>query len=91
MNSFKFKKGEKRELTAVVNSKNPKDVVVIASSEYELKKSLDGSIVQKGSCEIEGNEATVFLDLSQKGKFELEITSSVGREVIKSKSSIVVE
>lgn len=90
-NKITFNEGEKREITAIVTSKNQKETVVIASADYELKKAVDGSIVQKGSCEITGNEATVFLDLAKKGEYNLKVISSVGREVIISKTTITVK
>lgn len=92
MNRIVFNEGEKREVTAVITSRNQKETVIIASANYELKKTtFDGAIIQKGSCEVSGNEATVLLDLAQKGNYELEVFASVGREVIIKKVLVIVE
>lgn len=91
INKITFNKGEKREVTATITSKNPKETVVVASAEFELRKTSDCSIVQKGSCEVTGNEVVVFLDLAKKGDYKLKIISSVGREVVISKALVVVE
>ena len=91
MHKITFNEGEKRELTAIITSKNRKETVVIASAEYEFTKTFDGTVIQKGSCEVSGNEATVLLDLAQKGDYELEVTASVGREVIIKKVLVAVE
>lgn len=91
VNKITFHEGEKREITAVITSKNLQDLVIIASADYELKKTGDSAVVQKGSCEIEGNEVTIFLDLIERGVYELKITASVGREVIIDKTLVVVE
>ena len=87
--TISFNEGEKRELTATINSKNADEVVVIASAEFELKK-FSGEIAQQGACEISGNEATIFLDLAEKGSYELKTTFYVGREVIKKKRIVKV-
>ena len=86
-----FHQGEKRKVTATVTSKNIKDAVVIADARFELSKVNNNQVIQKGSCEVKRNEATSFLDLSEKGNFELKVISSVGREVIISKVLIDVE
>lgn len=86
-----FIEGEKREVTATITSKNPEETVVIASANFELIKKSDNSVLQSGNCEIEGNEVTVFLDLTAKGSYVLKIASNVGREVIKSKVNVEVE
>ena len=52
VNKITFNKGEKREVTATITSKNPKETVVVASAEFELRKASDCSIVQKGTCEV---------------------------------------
>ena len=91
VNKITFHEGERRELTATVTSKNPKETVVIASAEFELRKVYDDSLVQSGSCDVVGNEATVFLDLNLKGNFVLKTTSYVGREVIIKKILVDVE
>lgn len=91
LNKLTFYKGEKREVTATITSKNTKEVVVIASAEYELFNTCDNSIVQKGSGEITGNEVTVLLDLIKKGNYKLKITSHVGREVIINKTFIDIK
>lgn len=89
---IKFYEGEKREITAVIHSKKPKETVVIAKAEYELKKQFGDEILQSGNCEIEGAEATVFLDFElPKGNYTLKIKSKVGREVIISKVPIEIE
>jgi hypothetical protein len=85
-----FNEGEKRELTATVSSYNSKEVVVIASATFELKKQFGGEIVQEGQCEVVGSEAIVFLDLAEKGSYELEVTTRVGREEIIKKAIIKV-
>lgn len=86
-----FNEGEKRELTATIRSEKENDVVVIASAKFELKK-FSGDVVQSGICEISdsGNEATIFLDLAEKGSYELETEFNVGREVIKKKRIVKV-
>lgn len=86
-----FYKGEKREVTATVTSKNPMDTVVVASAKFELRKSSSKTLVQKGSCEVSGNEATALLDLAEKGEFELKVTFFVGREEVIDKTTVVVE
>lgn len=91
VNKITFYEGEKREVTATVTSRNSKETAVIASAEFELRKTYDNSIIQKGSCEVIGNEATVFLDLVKKGEYELKVISSVGREVVINKTLVVVE
>lgn len=88
---IKFYEGEKREITAVIHSKNPKDTIVIVEAEYELKKQFGDEILQSGNCEIKGAEATVFLDFElPKGNYTLKIKSSVGREVIISKVPVEI-
>lgn len=90
-NKITFYEGEKREVTATVTSKDPKETVVITSAKYELQKTYDDSIIQEGSCEIDGNEATALLDLSKKGEYKLTITSQVGREVLVKKTLVVIK
>lgn len=92
MNSkLTFYEGEKREVTAIINSINSDERVVIASSNYELTAIYDNSVAQRGECEIRDNEVTVYLDLNLKGDYELKITSQVGREVIISKQLITIK
>lgn len=86
-----FYKGEKREVTATVTSKNSMDTVIIASADFELRKSANKVLVQKGTCEVSRNEATALLDLAEKGEFELKVISFVGREKVISKTLIEVE
>lgn len=86
-----FYEGEKREVSSTVHPINTKETAVIARAEFELKKAYDGSIVQNGLCEINGNEAVAFLDFATKGSYELEITSYVGREVIIGKILVEIE
>lgn len=91
VNKITFHEGEKREVNVIVTSKNLQDLVVITDAQYELKKTSDNTVVQKGSCEIEDNEVTIFLDLIERGVYELKITARVGREVIIDKTLVVVE
>ena len=91
MDKLTFFKGEKREVTAVIYSVDPKEPVVIAASKYELKKTNDNSVVQEGSCEIKDNIVVVLLDFAEKGNYELTIESSVGREVIIDKILVIIE
>lgn len=77
-----FNEGEKRELTASVSSKNSGEVVVVASAEFELVDQATEEVVQAGNCEVLGDEAVVFLDLAEKGRYTLKTTLKVGREVI---------
>ena len=91
LNKLTFEEGEKREVLAVITSRNSKEAVVIASADFELKKTLGGAVIQTGSCEIAGNEVTAFLDLTKKGEYELKITSYVGREKIIKKTTITVK
>lgn len=89
---LKFYKGEKREVTATVRSRNPKETVVIASAEYEVRKQFSEEVVQSGTCEINGAEATCCLDLNLPcGNYEIEIKSCVGREVIIKKARVEIE
>lgn len=88
---IRFFEGEKREVTAVVRSRNSDESVIIASAEYELKKQFSDEVLQSGKCEIKANEATAFLDFNlSKGNYQLEIKSNVGREVIISKVLVVI-
>lgn len=91
MDKFVFYEGEKREITAVITSRTSKELVVIASAEYKLIKTYDNTVIQEGSCDISGNEVRIYLDFNQKGNFELEVTSAVGKEVIIDKIAIGVE
>lgn len=86
-----FNEGEKREVTATVTSKNIKEAVVIASADFELRRTDNNMIVQEGACEVIRNEATSFLDLAKRGSYELKVISRVGREVIISKVNIDVK
>jgi hypothetical protein len=85
-----FYEGEKRELTATVHSEDPDEVVVIASAEFELRAQLTGEVVQSGVCEVNDCGAVVFLDLAEKGSYELKVTTHVGREDIVDKHLIRV-
>lgn len=91
VNKITFHEGEKREVTVVVTSRNLQELVIIADASYELKKTSDNEIVQRGSCEIEGSEVTIFLELVERGMYELKVTALVGREVIIEKTLVVVE
>lgn len=92
VDELKFYKGEKREITATVRSKNSKETVVIASAEFEVKKQFSEEVVQSGVCERNGAEATCCLDLNLPcGNYEVKIKSCVGREVIISKVRVEVE
>jgi hypothetical protein len=86
-----FYKGEKRNVTATITSRNIKEAVVINSATFELINTDTKQVVQSGTCEHKGNEAVAFLDLSAAGHFELVVTSQVGREEIISKCPIDVE
>ena len=85
-----FKVGEKRELTMTVHSDDSNENVVIASAEFELREQFGDKTVQRGSCEVDGAEAVVFLDLAEKGLHELKVTAYVGREVIIKTANIKV-
>lgn len=88
---IRFYEGEKREVTAIVRSRNSDEAVVIAKAEYELKKQFNDEILQSGNCEINGAEATAFLDFDlPEGNYTLKIKSNVGREVIISKVLVVI-
>jgi hypothetical protein len=91
VDKFVFYEGEKREITAVITSRTSKELVVIASAEYKLIKTYDNTVVQEGSCDISGNEVRIYLEFDQKGKYELQVTSSVGREKIIDKIDVIVE
>ena len=85
-----FYEGERKEVTATVRSKTSNEVVVITSSTFEVTRVRDNTVVQKGTCEISGNEATALLEINQKGVLELKITACVGREVVIEKAEIKV-
>lgn len=80
---LKFYKGERREVTALVRSGNSKETIVIALAEFEVRKQFSEEVVQSGTCEINGAEATALLDLSlPSGSYIAKITAYVGREII---------
>lgn len=89
-NEINFFEGERKEITATIRSKSPNETVVITSATFEVLKRYDGSTIQQGLCEVDGNEAAVLLELNEKGSYELKITASVGREVIMEKAIIKV-
>lgn len=94
MNEIKFYEGEKREINAIIRSKNPNEIVVVTSSTFELKKKCDGEdeTVQTGTCETAGSEITIFLDCSiGKGTYILTITSVIGRETVIDKIKVKIE
>lgn len=91
VNKITFHEGEKREVNVTVTSRNSQDLVVIALANYELKRTSDNTIAQQGSCEVKGSEITIFLDLVERGMYELKVTASVGREVIIDRTLVVVE
>lgn len=87
-NEINFFEGERKEIKATIRSKTPNETVVITSADFELTNRYNGSIVQQGPCEVDGNEAAILLELNEKGNYELKITASVGREVIIEKAVI---
>ena len=91
VNKLTFEEGEKREVTTTITSANSKETIVIASAEFELVKAYGNSVTQKGNCEIIGNQAISFLDLAQKGEYELKVTMKVGREVVIKTTLVVIE
>lgn len=91
VDELKFYKGEKREVTATVRSSKPKETVVIASAEFEVKKQFSEEVVQSGACERNGAEATCCLDLNLPcGNYEIKIKSFVGREIIIGKARVEI-
>lgn len=89
-NEIRFFAGEIKEVTAVVHSKTVDEVVVINSATFELTDGINGTTISEGTCEVQGSEASVLLEMPNKGIYEIVITANVGREVIKEKAIIKV-
>lgn len=91
VNEIDFYKGERKEVSAVIRPKNSNESVVIISAKYEVTKLFgDNEIVKTGECETNGNKFIVLLEFLDTGKYRLEITVAIGREVIIERADINV-
>lgn len=89
--SINFYKGEIKLVEAVVTPRNPNEVVVISSANYQLFRLADDEIVETGELEINGNTVSTILGIDEAGMFELKITVRVGRETFIEKANVRVE
>ncbi len=90
---YKFFTGERRYITATVFPENKGEAVVASDAEFELIEAVSREVIQKGKCEIKGNDtARVFLDLTDvaEGNYELRVTMEAMPEKIKSAQKIEV-
>lgn len=91
-NEIKFYKGERKEVTAIIRPANSNESTVITSAKYEVTKFFgDNAVIKTGECEIDGNNLTVLLEFLDTGKYRLEITVSIGRELVIERAYINVE
>ncbi|MCM1364719.1 MAG: hypothetical protein NC122_06375 [Faecalibacterium sp.] len=92
MDQINFYAGETKQITVFVRpSRNVHEIVVVTRAEYQLTKQYEKDVIEKGSCEINGNEVSVMLGIEESGMYELKVTMQVGRETRIKKSLIRVD
>lgn len=79
---LEFKKGEVQYVTAKVRPETVNEIAVINSASYEFTDYENKTLIQKGDCEIEGDELRALIDFSEEGVYTLTITVQVGKETI---------
>lgn len=83
-----FLLGEREYVGGEVHSINPKELVVITDSTYEITQK--GTLLKEGKCEIDGNSTRFLFTADTVGEFTVKITALVGAEKKIGKRTIVV-
>ena len=83
-----FLLGEREYIGGEVRPRNPKEVVVITDSTYEITQK--ETLLKDGKCEIDGNSVRFLFTADTVGEFTVKITASVGAEKKMSKRTVIV-
>lgn len=89
INEILFYSGEIKYISAMVNPRNPNELVVISEAKYELIDST-GQVVEAGDCEIEKREIRLLLGINKAGQYTLKLTVKIGKETVIQKSEVTV-
>ena len=89
VNEILFYSGEIKYISAVVNPRNPNELVVISEAKYELIDS-EGQVIEAGDCEIENREIRSLLRVEGVGQYSLKLTVKIGKEVVIQKADVIV-
>lgn len=90
INEILFYSGEIKYISAMVNPRNPNDLVIISEAKYELIDS-KGQLVETGDCEIENREIRLLLGINKAGQYTLKLTVKIGKETVIQKADVMVE
>lgn len=83
-----FLLGEREYIDGEVRPRNPKEIVVITDSTYEITQK--EALLKEGKCEIDGNSVRFLFTADTVGEFTVKITASVGAEKVITKRTLVV-
>ena len=83
-----FLLGEREYIGGEVRPRNPKEIVVITDSTYEITQK--EALLKEGKCEIDGNSVRFLFTADTVGEFTVKITASVGAEKKMSKRTVIV-
>ena len=83
-----FLLGEREYIGGDVHSINPKEIVVVTDSTYEITQK--ETLLKEGKCEIDGNSVRFLFTADTVGEFTVKITVSVGAEKKMSKRTVIV-
>ena len=84
-----FYEGEERYLYADAESLDSNEILVIMSASYTLS-TLDGAVVESGSCDIDGSRLTMLLRYEEKGTYLLTVQARIGAETVVRRATVAV-